>query len=866
MIAPPPKTVSADEQVTEIEPVQIAGYAVHRRLGGGGQGVVWLATHVESNRKVAVKIINRDRLADPHSRARFEADFSLLNALQHPNIVRTVERGALSTGELWHATEYVSGRMLTEHVDLLDARVLNAASGHRRRPQPIGAILRVFTKVCQAVEAAHQVGVIHRDLKPSNIIVDESGEPHLLDFGLAKGPGDHHASHLTLTGQFIGSPAWASPEQIAGRPSEVDTRSDVYSLGVILYRLLTDEFPYDVSGTLAHTFEQIQRAEPRPPRSISTDIARDLQAIMLRALAKDKQRRYQSVADFRDDLERYLDGRPVTARGDGALYSLAKFARLHRASSAALAASILFSVGYGIVSNVLYHRMAQYAEQARIKFRHAQQMAHVLVTEANEKLVGIAGVEGARKAILEKAYAELSDMTRERTDDPEMLADLGQSHKLLADIAGGLGNTKELLAHRKAALDIYESLAAAHPHDNDLQAAYSIALVGYGDVQHNRQPGDAWNTRRQAAREYYEKALAIDELLVQRDPANSHWRDNLCYSYERLGAVADDLGDHAAADRFRQKRHALAESLSRAEPHQPARLRNLCQSHQQMFESCDRAGDHATALEHWRRAAELAEQVLETTPDDARAAEQFIITHNLLSDLESQAGHFDQAAAAVERAAAQADRLHAAEPQRLLYSQLVGDSEHARALLARRSHRVDEAVAHYRRCGEFWRPMCDADPDSLVSMMRVNAVFLGIVETMSEADRANETRPDFVAWLDYFRRRAARLPTDSKTHEYLARAILRAPFDDLCDPHAAVAEAEAATRLPGGDCAEAWEILSTALEKAGDRAAAITALQHALDRLEPAAEASRTALERRLSAWRTASPASSRTAIQSATP
>lgn len=269
----------------------INGYKVLEQIGRGGMGSVWAADQLGTRRKVAIKVL--PPLASDRARARFEMEVNVASRLKHPYIVSIYDSGAY-LGKYFYVMEYVEGVHLDEYVlkhELSDAE-----------------IVALMAKICRAVDHAHQHGVIHRDLKPSNILVTEDGQPHVLDFGLAKAArNDAGELHMTLSGEVAGTPAFMSPEQAAGRPDLVTTRSDVYSLGVILYLLLTGKFTHEVENPAGR-----QRAtatqEVTPPRSARPDIPRRLENILLMALQLQPEKRYASAGEFARDLENYPRG------------------------------------------------------------------------------------------------------------------------------------------------------------------------------------------------------------------------------------------------------------------------------------------------------------------------------------------------------------------------------------------------------------------------------------------------------------------------------------------------------------------------------------------------------------------------------
>ena len=224
----------------------IPGYRILKELSRGGQGVVYQAVQRTTKRKVALKIMLEGPFAGATNKRRFEREIELVGSLRHPGIVPIFDSG-IAVGRFYYAMEYIRGELLSRYV--------------KDRKLSVDDTLRLFKKVCDAVDYAHQKGVIHRDLKPSNILVDASGEPHVLDFGLAKvggaEAGDEASLLVSVTGQVIGTLEYMSPEQAAGQPDQVDMRSDVYTLGVIVYKLLTGQLPYDLTGQMAQNLKTI---------------------------------------------------------------------------------------------------------------------------------------------------------------------------------------------------------------------------------------------------------------------------------------------------------------------------------------------------------------------------------------------------------------------------------------------------------------------------------------------------------------------------------------------------------------------------------------------------------------------------------
>jgi tetratricopeptide (TPR) repeat protein/predicted Ser/Thr protein kinase len=339
-------------------PASIGGYRILALLGEGGMGTVYQAEQKNPHRIVALKVIKPGVSSDQLLR-RFEQEAEALGRLQHPGIAQIYEAGTAETpfgSQPFFAMEFIQGASLTDYAD---AHRLNAR-----------ARLALMIQVCEAVEHAHQRGIIHRDLKPGNILVDQHGQPKILDFGVARvTDSDAQATRQTDMGQLVGTLAYMSPEQVLADPLTLDTRSDVYALGVVLYELLSSKLPYATHGKAIHEVVQaIREEDPAPLSSFDRFYRGDVDTIVAKALEKDKERRYASAAELAGDIRRHLADEPLVARPPSAAYQLQKFARRHKALVAGTAAVFLALIA-GLIASTWEAVRARVAERTAVEQR-----------------------------------------------------------------------------------------------------------------------------------------------------------------------------------------------------------------------------------------------------------------------------------------------------------------------------------------------------------------------------------------------------------------------------------------------------------------------------------------------------------------
>ena len=588
-IAPPPPP--------NLEGQLVGAWRIEEPIGQGGMGAVYRATRADGAyaQAVAVKVLG---FAPAHLRLEeaFRQERQILARLDHPNIARLLDGGATPEGLLYLVMELVSGSRIDRHCEQNNLAV-------RER-------IRLFREVCAAVQYAHRNLIVHRDLKPSNIMVTTEGQVKLLDFGIAKVLGDSHGlapADRTITFGARMTPDYASPEQVLGRP--VATASDVYSLGVILYELLTSQRPYRTAAGATHEIMQaVVEQEPARPSSLAGRPLRgDLDTIVLKALAKQPERRYASVEQFDADLRRWLEGRPVLARGDSLAYRLRKNARRNWLELSA-AAAIAATIATGVVSTLREARIAAHErvraeageQAARVQQRIAEQreaeaerhrilaerryadvrsLATTVLFDVHDSIRGLAGAAKARRLTVEKALGYLEALSRESEGDLALQSELAGAYERAGDILGNLSDSA--LEGGRAAAPQYEKaialrrqVAAARPGNREATQALASAELGLGSAKLSE--GDT-----QAAIRIFRRALQSDP----RPAIHNH----LCAAYTQAG----DLPSARAHGKM------AVEGLERLAQPNPAYLAEAYANH---GEALRLSGQSIDAVTSFRRA------------------------------------------------------------------------------------------------------------------------------------------------------------------------------------------------------------------------------------------------------------------------
>lgn len=620
-------------------------YELVEEVARGGMGVVYRAQQKSLNRTVALKMILAGRLASAADVQRFHSEAEAAANLDHPHIVPIHEIGA-HEGQHYFTMKFVEGGSLAQH----SARL-------RHDPQ---ATARLLATVARAVHHAHQRGLLHRDLKPANVLIDAQGQPHLTDFGLARrlsgDPG------VTRTGTAVGTPSYMAPEQAAGPRRATTTAADVYSLGAILYELLTGVPPFRAEHPL-ETLRQVLEREPVRPRAVDARVDRDLETICLKCLEKDPIRRYASAAELADDLERFLRGEPVRARRVGAFGRLWRWCR-RRPVTAGLSAALalLAAAGTGLI--VWQWQLAEAhsyrADKERVRAEEAFRQAHQAVNDFCVKVSegpmrDAAGLQPVRRELLQSALAYYDRFLRERGQDSALRREMADTQYRIATITRLLGPKSQAVEAYNKALAVYEDLLITEPASVSLRTSLAETYACIGILQYE-------TGRPTAALVSYREAVGRYEELLGERPGDQSLQNGAASVYSHLGTL------HRWAGRLPE----ALECMSRAQHLQ----QNLVDRHPRVAEYranlarilCKRANIEAArsrrddALAIYGRARDLQEQLIEEDPVNLWFQQDLATTYRQLGGQLCVNRDFDEAFHTLERSQALLQRLVKVEP------------------------------------------------------------------------------------------------------------------------------------------------------------------------------------------------------------
>lgn len=525
---------------------RVGEYDILDKIGHGGMGLVLKARSRRLKRIVALKLIKVGQLAEEQEVARFMVEARAAAHLEHPNIVGVYDVGE-HAGSPFFTMEYVEGQSLHK---LISERPL--------QPQRAAIIIR---KLALAVDYAHEAGILHRDLKPQNILLDKYEEPKITDFGLATNAQEN--SQLTATGTVLGTPSYMPPEQARGKHDEMGKWSDVYSLGATLYETLVGRPPF-TAATLGETLQQVMTVDPVSPRRLNPAIPRDIETICLKCLEKPPARRYQTAGELAEELQRFLEDRPILARPTSRTEKFVRWCRRNPVVAGAIAAVSLAAV-FAIISLWIGRNQAIEGEKrATAALKEADEtfedqfgMIDRLMLRISDELLNQPGMQEVRADILSKAqssYEQLLTKLEKNQRVPEQIA----------MVRYRIGQTKQYLNSPEEALSLYEAASASLQQLQERDPS-NPSLLKNLSVVHTQTGQLHWQQRRfQPAKASTRAGLALRKRLVDMEPDNIESGQLLANSEMNLGMIEEELGNPAeAATQYRSSETRRTELLKR---------------------------------------------------------------------------------------------------------------------------------------------------------------------------------------------------------------------------------------------------------------------------------------------------------------
>ena len=628
---------------------RIGPYRIVRELASGGMGSVYLAERDgEFRQRVAIKIV-RGGFPNRFLLERFREERRILASLEHPNIARLLDGGTTDTGLPYVAMEYIEGQPIDVFCD--------------GRGLPLRGRLAIFRQVCAAVHYAHQHLVIHRDIKAANILETADGIPKLLDFGIAKllqsGPASAYGPFTTVR---VMTPESASPEQVTGQP--ITVASDVYALGILLYRLLTGRSPYrgPLDSDAALVRAVVEEIPERPSVAVGRrmKVPADVDMIVMRTLRKEPDRRYESAGQLSEDIDRFLHGRPVLASPDSLPYRSRKFIARHGVAMTGAAAVLIALIG-GIAATSWQARAAERERvRAQREFNAVRGLANAVLGELNEAVRALPGSTRAQEILLRRATEYLDALSAEAHGDVALQRELADGYIKLGTVQGlsGLPNLGDQVAMRASytkAIRILEPIVASDRVSADDRARLALALIRVADLEKTNTGEDAANRERAkalldglspaqraqpfassvlqvvledfasarinaqdyaGARAALEEKLQVADASFRAQPDNFDASRNLSLTYKRLGAVLEVLHLRDQAIPLYQKAMALDQQRVAAQPATPMWRLDLSFSYGALGAALRAAGDLKGALTNYEQAIALRERIVAEDPAD----------------------------------------------------------------------------------------------------------------------------------------------------------------------------------------------------------------------------------------------------------
>jgi len=755
-----------------------------RKLGEGGMGQVWLAEQAfPVRRQVALKMIKAG-MYDEAVVERFQSERQSLAIMEHPAIAKVFDAGTTPQGQPYFVMEYVPGLPITEYCD--------------QKKLTIRERLELFIETCEGVQHAHRKAIIHRDLKPANILVvevDGKPVPRIIDFGLAKAATNPIAGDARKTqfGNLVGTPGYMSPEQADANVRDIDTRTDVYSLGVVLYVLLSGREPFESKQSQKQQIDELLRKlrEDEPPRpstkigghhhSSSTiaearrtepgQLARmlhgDLDWITMKALEKDRSRRYGAPSDLAADIRRYLNHEPVLARPASAAYRSGKFVKRHRfaLAVASVFALMVLAGAVAIVKEALIARMQE--ARAERRFESLRKLTDSMLFEFHDSIETLPGSTAARELVVSRALEYLQQIEAEANGDPATLRDLAAAYERIGRIRaeenhphlGGAGSLLEAKQMYEKALGIRQKLTTAHPGDASLQVDLIETMTLVGSIHYLLGDLDG-------AAELGRQRLKIEEQLRASHDSDKLEHD-IADTLVANGFFEIWLGNYDSALDDEHRALAMNEAFLRADPASMRNQARVMVSHNWIAMALKFDRKFAGAANEYRQSIQIAAQLAVRDPNSTGPQISLAGENEELCKSLAYAGSFSQVRSICQKSIAINESLVKSDKNNVQAVADLASSNLTMGMALYLMHSRREALVFVERSDSMFRAVALRDPDPLSNGMvhAVALLYAGRIEaSLHRAALASKNLASAQALLEQLAKR-------SPKHRYILDAL-----------------------------------------------------------------------------------------------
>jgi serine/threonine-protein kinase len=778
-------------------------FRILRPHAKGGLGQVSVALDTELHREVALKEIQPPHADYPQSRARFTLEAEITGGLEHPGVVPIYGLGTYSDGRPYYAMRFIHGDSLKEALDRYHQGDHGLSSG--ASVLELRKLLRRFVDVCNAIEYAHSRGVLHRDLKPANIMLGKYGETLVVDWGLAKPigssitqgythpdsptppvdepllvPSSMSGTAPTQMGAALGTPAYMSPEQAAGRLDQLGPASDIYSLGATLYHILAGQPSFSSDGIdLGEQLRRIQRGDFPRPRSLKKDIPKPLEAICLKAMALEPQRRYISASALASDVEHWMADEPTVALPDGPLQRGFRWLRHNWVAAFSSTAAILLVAVISIAAGIVLHTQKQEIEiakraadalaakneelavaEGKAKQRARDAIDQYVIAVQNDELIKDERFQPLRKKLLQDARDYYHTFIKDFQPNVHDQQHLAEAFLMLGNINSTSGSAGEAAQAYRASLAVRENLAKAKPshtpYQRDLAGGHNIMGVL---EQRNGRFADALR--------YYASALAIQQRLVTEAPQDDELQGHLAATHVNLGTLHKEMGANGKAlEAFQTAREAY-EKLAKENPLSNQYQRHLAKTHNNLGEVYKEQDKLDDALKSFGEALKIQNELVETSSDSIEDQSLLATIHSNLGGLHYRRHERQEALASYDEALKIQQKLVREQPLVFAYQNSLAKTHNNLGVLRRGEGKPQEALKEYRAALDIRRKLAPekTDDDNFqedLARNHLNIAELGPVAG-AEAAQSLEAAESILKSLK------ERFPKETRYDELLAR-------------------------------------------------------------------------------------------------